>query len=190
MVPYNLKGLIDIIGGPAKAEQRLDTYFKRLDAGYGDTWFASGNEPSFQVPWVYNWVGSPWKTSQVVRRTLNEQYTDRPDGLPGNDDLGSMGAWYVWACLGMYPMIPGVGGFALSTPVFPHATIHLPHGDVIIKGGSEKKIYTTGLTINGREHLSTWLDLKTIIDGATLQYQTAASPHRKWGTQIAPPSYE
>ena len=190
MVPYNIKGLIDIIGGPAKAEQRLDEYFTRLDAGYGDTWFASGNEPSFQVPWVYNWVGCPWKTSQVVRRTLNEQYTDKADGLPGNDDLGSMGAWYVWACLGMYPMIPGVGGFTLNTPVFPKATIHLPHADVVIKGGSEKKIFTTRLTINGKEHHSTWIDLKSLVDGATLDYQTSATPNRKWGTQIAPPSYE
>ena len=190
MVPYNLHGLIEIIGGTAKAEQRLDEYFTRLDAGYGDTWFASGNEPSFQTPWVYNWVGSPWKTSQVIRRILNEQYSDKVDGLPGNDDLGSMGAWYVWSCLGMYPMIPGVGGFTLNTPVFPKAIIHLPHANIIIKGGSEKNIFTTRLTLNGQEHQSTWIDLKSLSDGATLEYQTSAKPNRKWGTQIAPPSYE
>lgn len=190
MVPYNLRGLINLIGGPTKAEQRLDEYFVRLDAGYGDPWFASGNEPSFGAPWIYNWVGCPWKTSQVIRRTLNEQYSDRIDGLPGNDDLGSMGAWYVWACVGLYPMIPGVGGFAVSTPVFPSVTIHLPHHDICIRGGSEKNLYTTKLTLNSNEWQSTWIDWRQLAEGATLDYKTAAKPDRKWGTQIAPPSYE
>ena len=190
MVPYNLKGLIDICGGPKAAEQRLDNYFRRLDAGYGDPWFASGNEPSFGAPWVYNWVGCPWKTSQVLRRTLDEQYSDRLNGLPGNDDLGSMGAWYVWTCVGLYPVIPGVGGFSLNTPVFPSATIHLPHHDIHIKGGSEKNIYTSRLSINGQEWRSTWVDWEQLSQGATLEYKTAAKPDKTWGTQINPPSYE
>ena len=173
-----------------EAGQRLDDYFVRLDAGYGDTWFASGNEPSFGAPWVYNWVGCPWKTSQVIRRTLNEQYSDRLNGLPGNDDLGSMGAWYVWACVGLYPVIPGVGGFSLNTPVFPSATIHLPHHDILIKGGSEKNIYTSRLMIDGSEHRCTWVDWQQLSNGAILEYKTSAKPDKVWGTQITPPSYE
>lgn len=109
MVPYDLAGLIETMGGKAAAEKRLDEFFVRLDAGYNDPWFASGNEPSFHIPWVYNWLGRPDKTSKVINRILNEQYTSAPDGLPGNDDLGTMGAWYVFACTGLYPMIPGVG---------------------------------------------------------------------------------
>lgn len=190
MVPYNLKGLIELIGGKENAEKRLDEYFTRLDAGYGDQWFASGNEPSFGAPWVYNWVGSPWKTSKVLRRTINEQYSDRPNGLPGNDDLGSMGAWYVWTCLGLYPEIPGVGGFALNTPVFPKAIIHLPRHEVCIIGGSEKEIYTRRLLVNGKEHLSTWIDWQVLAEGAKLEYKTSAQPDKKWGTQVAPPSFE
>ena len=190
MVPYNLKGLIELIGGKENAEKRLDEYFTRLDAGYGDQWFASGNEPSFGAPWVYNWVGSPWKTSKVLRRTINEQYSDRPNGLPGNDDLGSMGAWYVWTCLGLYPVIPGVGGFALNTPVFPKAIIHLPRHEVCIIGGSEKEIYTRRLLVNGKEHLSTWIDWQVLAEGAKLEYKTSAQPDKKWGTQVAPPSFE
>ena len=190
MVPYNIKGLIDIIGGPAKAEQRLDEYFQRLDAGYGDEWFASGNEPSWGIPWVYNWTGSPWKTQQIVNRTLNEQYKDKIDGLPGNDDLGSMGAWYVFACLGLYPEIPGVAGFAVNTPVFSKAVVHLPKSTITIEGGSEKNIYTTRLTLNGKPVNGTWLPWESLQGGATLRFSTSSRPDRKWGTAELPPSFE
>ena len=106
MVPYDIAGLIEIIGGKAAAEKRLDEFFTRLDAGYNDAWFASGNEPSFHIPWIYNWVGTPYKAQEIINRVLNEQYSSKIDGLPGNDDLGTMGAWYVFACIGLYPEIP------------------------------------------------------------------------------------
>ncbi|KAB5122035.1 glycoside hydrolase family 92 protein, partial [Bacteroides thetaiotaomicron] len=97
MVPYDIAGLVEIIGGKEKAEKRLDEFFTRLDAGYNDAWFASGNEPSFHIPWIYNWIGRPYKTQEIINRVLNEQYSSKIDGLPGNDDLGTMGAWYVFA---------------------------------------------------------------------------------------------
>ena len=108
MVPYDIAGLIEIIGGKAAAEKRLDEFFTRLDAGYNDAWFASGNEPSFHIPWIYNWVGTPYKAQEIINRVLNEQYSSKIDGLPGNDDLGTMGAWYVFACIGLYPEIPAL----------------------------------------------------------------------------------
>ena len=66
MVPYDIAGLIEIIGGKAAAEKRLDEFFTRLDAGYNDAWFASGNEPSFHIPWIYNWVGTPYKAQEII----------------------------------------------------------------------------------------------------------------------------
>ncbi|MDR0824007.1 MAG: GH92 family glycosyl hydrolase, partial [Prevotella sp.] len=136
MVPYNLGGLIEIMGGKQEAEKRLDDLFRRLDAGYGDDWYASGNEPSFQIPWIYNWVGRPDKAQKIINRILNEQYSSKINGLPGNDDLGTMGAWYVFACIGLYPEIPGVGGFSINTPVFSSVKLHLKKGDIVINGGS------------------------------------------------------
>ena len=190
MVPYDIGGLVGIIGGPEEAERRLDHLFRRLDAGYGDEWFACGNEPSFQIPWIYNWIGRPWKTQAIVNRIINEQYSSAVDGLPGNDDLGTMGGWYVFACMGMYPMIPGVGGFALNTPIFENITIHLGNGnDININGGSEKNIYTTGLRLNGIRHDCTWVDWSDLESGATLDYTTSSGPDRKWGTAKLPPSY-
>lgn len=190
MVPYDFASLIKLCGGSAKAESRLDEYFQRLDAGYNDTWFASGNEPCFATPWVYNWTGSPWKTQRLLRRVLDEAYSSRIDGLPGNDDLGTMGAWYVWACLGLYPIIPGIGGFTLSTPMFQHAVVHLPNGNITITGGSEKTPYISSLKLDGKAWNTAWIDWSNLSKGAKLEYRTVSSPDKKWGAEVPPPSFE
>ena len=191
MVPYNIGGLIETIGGRDSAEVRLAEYFRRLDADYGDDWYASGNEPCFGFPWLYNWVGSPWKTQDVIRRVLSEIYVPDSDGLPGNDDLGAMGAWYVWVCLGLYPEIPGVAGFAVSTPSFPYACIHLPGGkDIVLRSSAEGKPFITSLKVNGKPLAGTWIPWQDLSGGASLRYVTSDKPDKKWGTRIAPPSYK
>ena len=191
MVPYNIAGLVEICGGKEEAERRLDHLFRRLDAGYVDEWYASGNEPSFQIPWTYNWIGSPWKTQKIVNRIINEQYHNTIDGLPGNDDLGTMGGWYVLACMGLYPQIPGIGGFSINTPIFSEIKIHLGNGkDINIYGGSEDKIYISDLKLNGKQHDYTWIDWKDLENGAELKFTTSASPNKKWGTKVLPPSYD
>ena len=189
MVPYDLAGLIELCGGNEKAEARLDKYFVRLDAKYNEEWFASGNEPSFHIPWVYNWTGSPYKTQAIVNRIINEQYSSRKDGLPGNDDLGTMGAWYVFACIGLYPEIPGVGGFSVNTPIFESVVLHMKNGDLVIRGGSEKNIYIHSMKIDGQEYDSTWIDWERLESGAVIEYRTSSRPDRKWGTEVTPPSY-
>ena len=183
MVPYDIAGLIEIIGGKAAAEKRLDEFFTRLDAGYNDAWFASGNEPSFHIPWIYNWVGTPYKAQEIINRVLNEQYSSKIDGLPGNDDLGTMGAWYVFACIGLYPEIPGVGGFTVNTPIFSSVKVHLKKGDMVIKGGSEKNIYIKSMKLNGKPYDSTWIDWDQLNNGATIEYTTSSKPDVKWGTK-------
>ena len=189
MVPYDIAGLVEMIGGKKNAEQRLDEFFQRLDANYNDAWFASGNEPSFHIPWIYNWVGCPYKTQTVVNRILNEQYSGKIDGLPGNDDLGTMGAWYIFACIGLYPEIPGLGGFTINTPIFSSVKIHLKNGSIFIKGGSEKNIYIKSLKVNGVLYNSTWINWDELSNGATLEYQTSGKADLKWGTKVLPPSF-
>lgn len=190
MVPYNLDGLIEIIGGKKVAEKRLDEFFVRLDAGYNDPWFASGNEPSFGIPWVYNWVGCPYKSQALINRILNEQYSSAINGLPGNDDLGTMGAWYVFACIGLYPEIPGVGGFAINTPVFESVKIKLKAGDLILKGGSEKNIYINSLKMNGKDYDNAWVNWSDLSKGATLDFKTSSKPNLKWGINKPLPSFQ
>lgn len=189
MVPYDLGGLVELIGGKTNAVARLDDLFRRLDAGYNDDWFASGNEPSFHIPWIYNWAGRPDKTQKVVNRILNEQYFNQVDGLPGNDDLGTMGAWYVFACIGLYPEIPGVGGFSINTPIFKSIKVHLRKGDLLIKGGSEKDIYIRSLNFDGKPYDNTWINWDDISNGGTLEYSTSDKPNLQWGTKVDAPSF-
>ena len=92
--------------------------------------------------------------------------------------------------MGMYPQIPGIGGFALNTPIFEDITIHLGNGnDINIRGGSEKDIYTSSLKLNGKPHDSTWVDWAALENGATLDFKTSSKPGSKWGTQQLPPSF-
>ena len=190
MVPFDLKTLIDTIGGKKFAEERLDQDFSRIDADYGQDWFAAGNEPDFQMPWTYNWVGAPYKSQALIRRIMRESYTNRDNGLPGNDDLGAMGAWYVFAGVGMYPMIPGYAGFSVNSPSFPLIKIHLGTGKtLVIKGGSETKPYITSLKINGKPWHSTWIPFSAIKNGGTISYTLSGQPDITWGTKIAPPSF-
>ncbi|MCK3683615.1 GH92 family glycosyl hydrolase [Maribellus sp. YY47] len=172
MVPYDLETLIDTIGGKKVAEARLDTLFERLDASYDDDWFAAGNEPDFQVPWIYNWTGSPEKTNKVIQRVFNEMYNSTPSGLPGNDDLGAMGAWYVFASVGLYPMVPGVGGFSVNIPRFSDVTMELPGGNVNILGGSKDALKIRSIRINGKKQATSWISFDDLKNGATIQYIT------------------
>lgn len=181
MVPHDLETLIDTIGGKKAAALRLDSLFVRLDAGYDDHHFAAGNEPDFQVPWIYNWTDRPYKTSETVHRILNEMYTSKPNGMPGNDDCGSMGAWYVFASIGLYPMIPGVGGFSVSAPYFEDIVLHLPEGNLMIDGGSLSRPYIRQCKLNGKKLKTTWIDWSEISKGGTIEYVTDEAPYKKWG---------
>jgi len=190
MVPFNLKALIDTIGGQKAAEKRLDELFIRLDANYGQEWFAAGNEPSFAIPWVYNWAGAPYKAQQIVNRMIKEAYSDKPGGLPGNDDLGAMGAYYVFCTLGLYPEIPGVGGFSINSPFFPSAVIHVKNGDLKINGGNGDKPYIKKMKVNGQEYKSTWLPWSMIENGGVIDFDLSDKPDKSWGTSVQPPSFD
>ena len=189
MVPYNLETLIDTMGGKPAAVKRLDIFFKRLDASYEEDWFAAGNEPDFQAPWIYNWTNKPYKTTEVIHRVFNEIYNSKPNGLPGNDDLGTMGAWYVYASVGLYPMIPGVGGFSINAPQFEKVTITLPKGKLVINGGSTELKYIQSLKLNNKNYKDTWIDWKTIENGGTIDFKTSKKPRKDWGRNQTPPSY-
>lgn len=190
LVPFGLTSLMDSIGGKDSAQSRLDALFRRLDADYEQLWFGAGNEPSFQIPWIYNWAGAPFKTQAIVRRILRERYSSQDNGLPGNDDLGAMGAWYVFASIGLYPMIPGVGGFAVNSPFFRRIDIVMPTGKRFqIDGGSDQLEFISAATLNGKSYDSSWLPVDSLLEGGTLHFTLSPTPNKTWGTHLRPPSY-
>jgi len=193
MVPFNLGSLIDMIGGPLVVSSRLDTFFTLLNDGMDSQYAYMGNEPCSEVPWVYNYLGQPYKSSSVVRQILTQLYSTVPGGLPGNDDLGQMASWYVLAALGMHPESPGDDVLVLNGPLFPQAVIHLTNGDVTITGvgAADNAPYVQSLVVNGQASGASWIRFAEIANGGTLAFTMGTSPNTNWGSDLslAPPSY-
>jgi len=189
MVPQDPVGLFRRMGGPAKAAALLDRFLRVLNAGPGGTHTDHallGDEPTLGTPWLYDWLRRPWKTQEAVRRGLR-LYSPTPAGYPGNDDLGTLSAWYVFGALGMYPAQPGTGTLALASPLFKRAEVRLAHGRTLkIEGGGR---YVRSLALDGHPRRRPWLSFCEIAGGGTLDYATSTHPTR-WGQHgQLPPSY-
>lgn len=195
MIPHNLRGVIDRIGGNEVVIKRLDSFFTEFNAGPDRPHFFIGNEPVFPVPWAYNYVGAPWKTQHITRRVLTELFTPEPGGIPGNDDLGATSSWIVFAAVGLYPIIPGVGGFSINSPLFPEIDVRQKGGRVLKirgRGASSATPYVQELRLNGRRYERTWLPYESIARGGTLQFTLGPTPNTNWASKpdAAPPSFD
>jgi predicted alpha-1,2-mannosidase len=188
-VPQDMAGLIAAMGGRQAAAARLDDFFAKLNAGPESTHAFLGNEPTLFTPWLYAWVGQPNKTGPIVKAAMTSLYDDAPTGMPGNDDLGSMSAWWVLSALGLAPVIPGTDALLLNAPLFNHATIHLPGGDLHINRTGQG-VQVQSVTRDGRPQDRAWLPFTAIATGATLDYQMGDGPSG-WATSPdnEPPSY-
>lgn len=193
MVPFNLGSLIELMGGPQAASARLDTFFTTLNGGTSSPEAYMGNEPCSETPWIYNFMGEPDKASSVIRQIITQLYSTAPGGLPGNDDLGQMASWYVFAALGMHPETPGDDLLVLNGPLFPHAVIHLTNGDVTItgSGAADNAPYVQSFTLNGQPSNASWIRFADIAGGGTLAFTMGTSPNNSWGADLSdwPPSY-
>ncbi len=202
MVPQNLKGLIDAMGGNRIAVSRLDTLFTRLNVGPNEPYYWAGNEPALTQPWIYDYAGAPYKTQAIVHRLITEVYSDTPGGEPGNDDLGAMSSWLVWSYLGLYPETPGAPVLVLGAPVFPKATLHLESGRnlVLSAPGASTTTYVTGLKVDGSRWTKDWVPVSLILGSesasegggsSTLSFTMSTTPDPAWAASEAdaPPSY-
>jgi predicted alpha-1,2-mannosidase len=194
MVNFNLRALIDKMGGNDKAVGRLDNFFWNLNSGLKAETAYMGNEPCEETPWVYDFAGAPARTQETVRRIQTRLFTTQPGGLPGNDDAGALSSWYVFSALGFYPEIPGVGGLVVGSPLFPKATIHLENGKTIqILGGQAASAnpYVQSLKLNGRDYESPWIPWPALAKGATLTFSLGDKPSA-WGKNPgqSPPSFD
>ena len=200
-VPQDLGGLIGAAGGDATAVSRLDTFFQQLNAGPNAPYDWAGNEPSVGTPWLYDYAGAPSKTSQVVHELLASVYSDSPGGEPGNDDLGAMSSWYVWASLGMYPETPGTTVLALNAPVFPYAEFDVsgkPRVTISAPGASTSS-YIQGVSVNGRSSQDAWVPgtMFGAVGTSSAQptdiaFSLSGTASTSWGSAPAdaPPSYQ
>ncbi len=195
MVPFNLRGLFDAFGGNANVVKRLDTFFTQLNGGPNSPYAFLGNEPTIQTPWEYDYAGAPYRAQQVVRAVQNTLWYPGPEGMAGNDDLGTMSAWYVWSALGMFPETPGTANLALSSPLFPSMTVHRESGQTITvnaPGASADVFYIQSLKVNGKTSTKPWLPPSFVAHGGTLDFTLGTTANTTWGASPAdaPPSYQ
>jgi putative alpha-1,2-mannosidase len=124
---------------------------------------------------------------------LTQIWTNAPEGMPGNDDLGEMSSWYVWAALGMYPLYPGRAELVLGSPLFAEATIQRPQGRTTIraKGAAIDAPFVTALSVDGKPATRAWLPASFVSGSGTLNFTLSKTPSKTWGTapEDAPPSF-
>jgi len=192
MVPFNLAGLIAAKGGAAAMNSFLNTDLSALTGGNG--YSDLSNEPSLDIPWEYDYTGQPYNTQKIVRQVQDQIWTDAPGGLAGNDDLGTMSAWYVWSAIGMYPETPGTADLALGSPLFTQVVITLPSGNTLTinaPAAADNAPYVQSATWNGSAWNNAYLPTSAITSGGTFAYTLGTSANTGWasGASSAPPSY-
>ena len=182
-VPQDLPGLIALEHGPAAFTGRLDELFAR-------NLYEHGNEPSHHIAYLYDYSGAAAKTQQHIAGIVHTQYADRPDGLAGNDDAGQMSAWFVFSALGFYPVTPGIPAYALGTPLFDDATLHLPDGKsfhIAAHHRAPGSPYIRSVTLNGKPLDRFWLRHEEIAAGGELLFEMSATP-TSWPADSTPPN--
>jgi len=193
MVPQDPAGLFAAMGGTVKASARLRHFLRSLNGGPGATHTDHallGNEPTLHTPWLFDWAGRPYLTQATVDRA-RRLYSPAPDGYPGNDDLGTLSSWYVFAALGLYPEAPGSGLLAISSPLFRSVGVALAHRRRLTISATGHGPYIRGLSLNGHGHSRPWTTWCVLARGARLAFKLSRRPDRRWGAAPAatPPSF-
>jgi predicted alpha-1,2-mannosidase len=196
LVPHDVRGLADLMGGDEAFEAKLDSLFF-VTGDLGDFaspdisgligQYAQGNEPSHHAAYMFNYVGAQHKTARKVRFIMDEWYTDLPDGLPGNEDCGQMSAWYIFSSLGFYPVNSANSVFAIGSPVAHRATIHLPDNKkftIIAHHNSSENIYVQKIRLNGKDLMRSYITYPEIMQGGKLEFFMGNEPNYEFGRAI------
>jgi len=195
-VQHDLPGLIGLFGGKAAFEDKLDQLYREplgrslyaFHAKFPDATgmvgqFSMGNEPSFHIPYLYNYTGSPWKTQKRVRFLLDTWFKDNVFGIPGDEDGGGMTAFVVFSSMGFYPITPGVPIYTIGSPLFEKVNIDLPNGkkfQVIAHNASVTNKYIQQAKFDGKALNQTWFTHEQLVAGGTLELEMGPKPNKSW----------
>jgi predicted alpha-1,2-mannosidase len=199
-VPQDFNGLIALMGGTGKAEANLDQLFREplgrskyeFQAKFPDSTsmvgqFSMGNEPSFDIPYIYNRLGAPWKTQKRIRMLMESFFTDELQGIPGDEDGGGMSAFVIFSMLGFYPVTPGIPVYDIGSPVFDKATIHLKNGKdfvIVAHNNSRDNKYVQSIRLNGQRLDQVWFRHSQVADGGTLELTMGDAPNTSLGSTV------
>lgn len=205
-VQHDLRGLFALMGGEKKAEAKLDQLFREpLGRSKYAFWaifpdasglvgqFSMGNEPSLHIPYLYNYLGSPWKTQKRIRMLVDTWFTDTSLGVPGDEDGGGLSSFVVFSMMGFYPVTPGLPIYDIGSPFFDETIIRLSNGKtvkIIAKNNSWNNKYVQSIKLNGHPLQQVWFRHADICNGGTIELQMGNVPNLKLGANPAsfPPS--
>ena len=155
--------------------------------------YVAGNEPSFHIPYLYNYAGEPWKTQKRIRMIMESWFRNDLMGIPGDEDGGGMTAYHVFSAMGFYPVTVGSPTYNIGSPLFEKITIHLDNGkSFTIKAPncSWNNKYIQSAKLNGETLNKPWFTHDDIVNGGVLEMEMGNRPNKKWGVEkdLAPPS--
>ena len=204
-VKHDLEGLFKLMGGRAEAEKKLDQLFRiPIEMGKGEYFiilpdssgmlgqFAMGNEPSFHIPYIYDYLGSPWKTQKRIHQVMDLVFSDTVNGIPGDEDGGGMSSFVVFSMMGFFPVTPGIPIYAIGSPFFEKTTITLPDGKtftVKAKYYSEDNKYIQSARLNGKVMDRSWFTHEELTAGGVLELVMGPEPNKDWGKENLPQSF-
>lgn len=194
LVPHDVEGLVELLGGKEIFEAKLDSLFNikeglkegaSVDISGLIGMYAHGNEPGHHIPYLYTYIGAQWKTAQRVREIMDKLYSDKPDGLCGNEDCGQMSAWYVFSAMGFYPVNPMNGAYIFGSPKLNACNIKLYNGKtftMIAHDNSPQNIYIQKAKLNGKDCDKAFITHKELLQGGKLEFWMGNEPSLSFGS--------
>jgi predicted alpha-1,2-mannosidase len=196
-VQHDIPGLMELMGGEEKFIKRLDQLFTEpLGRSKYEMWakfpdfsgitgqFSMGNEPSFHIPYLYNFTSQPWKTQRRIRSLLSNWFPDNIFGIPGDEDGGGMSAFVVFSSIGFYPVVPGIPVYTIGSPVFDEITIDLPNNNkfrIVAENNSAQNVYIQKAILNGKVLTGPWFTHTELMNGGELRLTMGPHPNKVWG---------
>lgn len=198
---HDPQGLIELMGGRKEFTSMMDSVFS-VPPHFDDSYYgfpiheiremqvmdmgnyAHGNQPVQHMIYLYDWAGEPWKTQYWTREVIDRLYTPYPDGYCGDEDNGQTSAWYVFSSLGFYPVAPGTGQYAITSPLFKKAKIHLENGNVLeinAPANSGVNRYISNMKVNGIEYDKNYFTNDQLSQGAKIDVEMGCDPNFERG---------
>jgi putative alpha-1,2-mannosidase len=188
LVQHDVQGLINLMGGPRPFIEKLDEAFEGVedDVAYYDP----TNEPDMHYPYLYNHAGAPWRSQEMVRLVVDKFFSsDRENGLPGDDDVGTMSAFYIFSALGFYPVVPGSAEYVIGSPLFDKVEIKLDDkyygGKTLVieaENNGAGKPYIQSAKLNGEPLNKTTVTHDALVNNGHLVFVMGDTPNKEWGT--------
>lgn len=191
-VPHDFEGYMAIAGKDFLLS-RLDELFTielnedipgahDIQGRIGGYWH--GNEPCHHIAYLYNQLGQPWKCQKWVRTIANLFYGNLPNSLSGNDDCGQMSAWYIFNCMGFYPVAPSSNVYSIGSPCVEAITVQLSNGrqiEVTTQNWSSTNVYVKELYVNGKKYEQPFLKYEDVQSGIKLHFVMSNKPNKRFG---------